>query len=99
MPRKAPGVWNSVYTTSKWVDATAQFVIGRVAGGGHPFTYHLNAQWLSQLSTFDASDNDVSWRGALRQNTGCRLVDANGPVYQEASESACQAHDERPRIS
>jgi hypothetical protein len=83
MPPQPPGVWNSVYNDSKWVDATGKDRYRRAI-----YTYIKRTSGYPSFLTFDASDHDVSLARRIPTNTPLQaLVTLNDPVYQEASEA------------
>lgn len=83
MPPQPPGVWNSVYNDSKWVDATGPDRYRRAI-----YTYIKRTSGYPSFLTFDASDHDTSLARRIPTNTPLQaLVTLNDPVYQEASEA------------
>ena len=83
MPPQPPGVWNSVYNDSKWVDATGPDRYRRAI-----YTYIKRTSGYPSFLTFDASEHDVSLARRIPTNTPLQaLVTLNDPVYQEASEA------------
>ena len=83
MPPQPPGIWNSVYSTAKWVDATGP---DRYRRGIYTFIKRT-AGYPSAL-IFDASDRDISLPRRISTNTPLQaLVTLNDPVYQEAAEA------------
>jgi Protein of unknown function (DUF1553)/Protein of unknown function (DUF1549)/Planctomycete cytochrome C len=83
MPPQPPGVWNSVYNDSKWVDAKGPNRYRRAI-----YTYIKRTSGYPSFLTFDASDHDVSLARRVPTNTPLQaLVTLNDPVYQEAAEA------------
>ncbi len=83
MPPQPPGVWNTVYNDSKWVDAKGPDRYRRAI-----YTYIKRTSGYPSFLTFDASDHDVSLARRIPTNTPLQaLVTLNDPVYQEASEA------------
>jgi hypothetical protein len=83
MPPQPPGVWNSVYNDSKWVDATGSNRYRRAI-----YTYIKRTSGYPSFLTFDASEHDMSLARRVPTNTPLQaLVTLNDPVYQEASEA------------
>jgi len=83
MPPQPPGVWNTVYNDSKWVDAKGPNRYRRAI-----YTYIKRTSGYPSFLTFDASDHDVSLARRIPTNTPLQaLVTLNDPVYQEASEA------------
>ena len=83
MPPQPPGVWNSVYNNSKWVDATGPDRYRRAI-----YTYIKRTSGYPSFLTFDASDHDTSLARRIPTNTPLQaLVTLNDPVYVEASQS------------
>jgi hypothetical protein len=86
MPPQPPGVWNSVYNDSKWVEATGPNRYRRAI-----YTYIKRTSGYPSFLTFDASEHDVSLARRVPTNTPLQaLVTLNDPVYQEASEALAQ---------
>ncbi len=83
MPPQPPGVWNSVYNESKWVDAKGRDRYRRAI-----YTYIKRTSGYPSFLTFDASDHDTSLARRIPTNTPLQaLVTLNDPVYAEASEA------------
>lgn len=83
MPPQPPGVWNSVYNDSKWVDAKGPDRYRRAI-----YTYIKRTAGYPSFLTFDASDHDTSLARRIPTNTPLQaLVTLNDPVYVEASEA------------
>ena len=81
MPPQPPGVWNSVYNESKWVDAKGPDRYRRAI-----YTYIKRTSGYPSFLTFDASDHDTSLARRIPTNTPLQaLVTLNDPVYAEAS--------------
>jgi hypothetical protein len=94
MPPQPPGVWNTVYNDSKWIDAKGPNRYRRAI-----YTYIKRTSGYPSFLTFDASDHDVSLARRIPTNTPLQaLVTLNDPVYQEACEAlARRMIKERPR--
>jgi hypothetical protein len=83
MPPQPPGVWNSVYNESKWVDATGPDRYRRAI-----YTYIKRTSGYPSFLVFDASDHDTSLARRIPTNTPLQaLVTLNDPVYAEAAEA------------
>jgi len=83
MPPQPPGVWNSVYNDSKWVDAKGPDRYRRAI-----YTYIKRTSGYPSFLMFDASDHDTSLARRIPTNTPLQaLVTLNDPVYAEASEA------------
>jgi len=83
MPPQPPGVWNSVYNDSKWMDAKGPNRYRRAI-----YTYIKRTSGYPSFLTFDASDHDTSLARRIPTNTPLQaLVTLNDPVYAEASEA------------
>jgi len=83
MPPQPAGVWNSVYNSSKWKDATGPNRYRRAV-----YTYVKRTSGYPSFLMFDASDRDTSLPRRIPTNTPLQaLVTLNDPVYQEAAEA------------
>jgi len=83
MPPQPPGVWNSVYNESKWVDAKGPDRYRRAI-----YTYIKRTSGYPSFLVFDASDHDTSLARRIPTNTPLQaLVTLNDPVYAEAAEA------------
>ena len=83
MPPQPPGIWNSVYNESKWVDAKGPDRYRRAI-----YTYIKRTSGYPSFLMFDASDHDTSLARRIPTNTPLQaLVTLNDPVYAEASEA------------
>jgi Protein of unknown function (DUF1549)/Protein of unknown function (DUF1553)/Planctomycete cytochrome C len=81
MPPQPAGIWNSVYNSEKWVDATGPNRYRRTI-----YTFIKRTSGYPSSLTFDASDRDTSLPRRIATNTPLQaLVTLNDPVYQEAS--------------
>lgn len=82
MPPQPPGIWNSVYNDSKWIDATGPNRYRRAI-----YTFIKRTSGYPSSLIFDASDRDTSLPRRIPTNTPLQaLVTLNDPVYQEAAE-------------
>jgi len=81
MPPQPDGIWNSVYSKEKWVDATGRDRYRRAV-----YTFIKRTAGYPSALMFDASDRDTSLPRRIATNTPLQaLVTLNDPVYQEAA--------------
>jgi hypothetical protein len=86
MPPQPAGVWNSVYNSEKWTDATGPNRYRRAV-----YTFVKRTSGYPSFLTFDASDRDTSLPRRIPTNTPLQaLVTLNDPVYQEAARALAQ---------
>jgi hypothetical protein len=82
MPPQPPGVWNSVYNSDKWIDATGPNRYRRAI-----YTFVKRTSGYPSFLIFDASDRATSLPRRIPTNTPLQaLVTLNDPVYEEAAE-------------
>ncbi len=83
MPPQPPGIWNSVYNNSKWIDATGPDRYRRAI-----YTFIKRTSGYPSALMFDASDRDTSLPRRITTNTPLQaLVTFNDPVFQEAAQA------------
>ena len=83
MPPQPAGVWNSVYNSDQWKDATGPDRYRRAI-----YTFIKRTSGYPSFQIFDASDRDTSLPRRIPTNTPLQaLVTLNDPVYQEAAEA------------
>ncbi|MBZ5654881.1 MAG: PSD1 and planctomycete cytochrome C domain-containing protein [Acidobacteriia bacterium] len=83
MPPQPPGVWNSVYNSDKWKDATGPNRYRRAI-----YTFVKRTSGYPSSLIFDASDRTTSLPRRIPTNTPLQaLVTLNDPVYEEAAEA------------
>ena len=81
MPPQPPGVWNSVYNSDKWIDATGPDRYRRAI-----YTFVKRTSGYPSSLIFDASDRATSLPRRIPTNTPLQaLVTLNDPVYEEAA--------------
>jgi hypothetical protein len=86
MPPQPAGVWNSVYNSDKWIDATGPNRYRRAI-----YTYTKRTSGYPSFLTFDASDRDTTLPRRISTNTPLQaLVTLNDPVYYEAARALAQ---------
>jgi hypothetical protein len=86
MPPQPAGVWNSVYNSEKWTDATGPNRYRRAV-----YTFVKRTSGYPSFLTFDASDRDTSLPRRIPTNTPLQaLVTLNDPVFQEAARALAQ---------
>src|SRR6202012_4284935 len=77
------GIWNSVYSNEKWVDATGSDRYRRAV-----YTFIKRTAGYPSALMFDASDRDTSLPRRIATTTPLQaLVTLNDPVYHEAAEA------------
>jgi Protein of unknown function (DUF1549)/Protein of unknown function (DUF1553)/Planctomycete cytochrome C len=83
MPPQPAGIWNSVYSNEKWVDASGPNRYRRAV-----YTFIKRTAGYPSALMFDASDRDTSLPRRIATNTPLQaLVTLNDPVYHEAAEA------------
>jgi hypothetical protein len=81
MPPQPPGVWNSVYNSDKWIDATGPDRYRRAI-----YTFVKRTSGYPSSLIFDASDRATSLPRRIPTNTPLQaLVTLNDAVYEEAA--------------
>jgi hypothetical protein len=86
MPPQPAGVWNSVYNSSKWIDAKGANRYRRAV-----YTYIKRTSGYPSFLIFDASDHETSLARRIPTNTPLQaLVTLNDPVYQECAQALAQ---------
>ena len=86
MPPQPAGVWNSVYNSDKWIDATGPNRYRRAI-----YTFTKRTSGYPSFLTFDASDRDTTLPRRIPTNTPLQaLVTLNDPVYYEAARALAQ---------
>ena len=82
-PPQPAGVWMTVYSDAKWIDATGPNRYRRAI-----YTYLRRSALYPSFVTFDASEHVVSLPRRIVTNTPLQaLVTLNDPVYQEANQA------------
>jgi hypothetical protein len=86
MPSQPAGVWNSVYNSDKWVDATGPDRYRRAI-----YTFVKRTSGYPSFMIFDGSDRATSLPRRIATNTPLQaLVTLNDPVYDEAASALAQ---------
>jgi hypothetical protein len=86
MPPQPAGVWNSVYNSDKWVDATGPDRYRRAI-----YTFVKRTSGYPSFLLFDGSDRATSLPRRIATNTPLQaLVTLNDPVYDEAASALAQ---------
>jgi hypothetical protein len=86
MPPQPPGIWNSVYNYSKWIDAKGPNRHRRAI-----YTYIKRTSGYPSFLIFDASDHETSLARRIPTNTPLQaLVTLNDPVYEECAQALAQ---------
>jgi len=81
MPPQPPGIWNSVYNSDKWIDATGPNRYRRAI-----YTFVKRTSGYPSFMIFDGSDRATSLPRRIPTNTPLQaLVTLNDPVYDEAA--------------
>ncbi|MBS1850797.1 MAG: DUF1553 domain-containing protein [Acidobacteria bacterium] len=86
MPPQPEGVWNSVYNSDKWVNATGPDRYRRAI-----YTFVKRTSGYPSFMIFDGSDRATSLPRRIATNTPLQaLVTLNDPVYDEAAAALAQ---------